>query len=57
MAGSIEALRGAGSVYELALRAARGARSLAELAAAATSDGRFDLAELEAAGMIGPRAL
>jgi hypothetical protein len=50
--GSVLALRGAGSVYELALRAAREGRSLAELAAAATSDGGFDLAELEAAGRL-----
>jgi hypothetical protein len=50
--GTVEALRGIGSVYELALEAARRPRSLAALAGDADSDGRVALAELVAAGRL-----
>jgi hypothetical protein len=50
--GVVEALSGIGSVYELAMRAARGRRPLAELAAAAPSDERVEVADLEAQGRL-----
>ena len=50
--GTVEALRGIGSVYELALEAARRPRSLAALAGDADSDERVALAELVAAGRL-----
>jgi hypothetical protein len=48
----VEALRGVGSVYELAQSALRSGRRLAELAAKAQSDGREALTELLAAGRL-----
>jgi hypothetical protein len=50
--GIVEVLSGEASVYELALRAARSKRPLAELAAAAASEERVELADLEAAGRL-----
>jgi len=49
---TVEALRGVGSVYELAQRALRSGRRLADLAAEAPSDGTEALAELLAAGRL-----